>query len=37
VSNNRLLVSIAQAFGIQIDSYGTQTEAKFKTGALTEL
>jgi hypothetical protein len=37
VPNNRLLVSIAQAFGVEIDSYGTQSEEKFKTGALTEL
>lgn len=37
VPNNRLLVSIAQAFGVEIDSYGTQPEPKFTTGALSEL
>ncbi|HKP64157.1 MAG TPA: DUF1552 domain-containing protein [Polyangiales bacterium] len=37
VSNNHLLVSIAQAFGVQLDSFGTQVEAKHTTGALSEL
>ncbi len=37
VSNNRLLVSIAQAFGVDIDTYGTQPDPKYTTGALTEL
>jgi hypothetical protein len=37
VSNNHLLVSIAQAFGVQVDSFGTQVEAKHTTGALSGL
>jgi len=37
VSNNHLLVSIAQAFGVQVDSFGTQVETKHTTGALSEL
>jgi hypothetical protein len=37
VSNNHLLVSIAQAFGVQLDSFGTQPEAKHTTGRLSEL
>jgi len=37
VSNNHLLVSIAQAFGARIDSFGTQPEAKHTNGTLTGL
>ncbi|HET9956556.1 MAG TPA: DUF1552 domain-containing protein [Polyangiaceae bacterium] len=37
VPNNRLLVSIAQAFGVQIESYGTQPDTKLTTGKLAEL
>lgn len=37
ISNNRILVSIAQAFGVEIDSFGTQQEERFATGALSEL
>jgi hypothetical protein len=37
VSNNHLLVSIAQAFGVQVDSFGTQVEAKHMMGALSGL
>jgi hypothetical protein len=37
VSNNHLLVSIAQAFGVQLDSFGTQVETKHTTGAMSEL
>ncbi len=35
--NNRILVSIAQAFGIATESYGTQPDSKLTTGALSEL
>jgi Protein of unknown function (DUF1552) len=37
VTNNHILVSIANAFGVDIDSFGQQPEAKHKTGALAEL
>lgn len=37
VTNNKLLVSIAQAFGVEMDSFGTQADARFATGALSEL
>jgi hypothetical protein len=37
VSNNHLLVSIAQAFGVQVDTFGTQVEPKHMTGALSGL
>jgi hypothetical protein len=37
VSNNHLLVSIAQAFGVNIESYGTQPDAKHMNGALSGL
>ncbi|HEX6245920.1 MAG TPA: DUF1552 domain-containing protein, partial [Polyangiales bacterium] len=37
VSSNHLLVSIAQAFGVQLNTFGTQNEAKHTTGALSEL
>ena len=35
--NNRILVSIAQAFGVDIDSYGTQPNPALTQGALGEL
>jgi hypothetical protein len=37
VSNNHLLVSIAQAFGMSIDSFGSQVEDKHMSGALNGL
>jgi len=37
VSNNHLLVSIAQAFGVQVDTFGTQADPKHTTGVLSEL
>ena len=37
VSNNKILVAIAQAFGVQIDSFGTQPNSDNTTGALSEL
>ena len=37
VSNNKLLVSIAQAFGVDINSYGTQPDPKYTTGKLAEV
>jgi hypothetical protein len=37
VSNNHLLISIAQAFGVTLDSFGTQVEMKHVMGALSEL
>lgn len=36
-TNNHILVSIAQMFGVDIDSYGTQTETRHTQGALSEL
>jgi len=36
-TNNHLLVSIAQAFGVEVDSYGTQPEPSLTTGALSEI
>jgi hypothetical protein len=36
-ANNHLLVSIAQAFGVAIDSFGTQPSAADKTGPLAGL
>ena len=36
-ANNHLLVSIAQAFGVQIDSFGSQTEMQHTMGALDGL
>jgi hypothetical protein len=36
-TNNHLLVAIAQAFGVTIDSFGSQVEAKHTTGALSGL
>ena len=35
--NNKLLVSIAQAFGVEIDSFGTQADGGITHGALTEI
>lgn len=35
--NNKLLVSIAQMFGAEIESYGTQPDPKLTTGTLTGL
>ncbi|MGK4002408.1 DUF1552 domain-containing protein [Sorangium sp. So ce1036] len=37
VTNSRILVSIAQAFGVEIDSFGSQPDPKLTTGALSEL
>jgi hypothetical protein len=37
VSNNHLLVSIAQAFGVAVDKFGTQSDDKNTSGALTGL
>jgi hypothetical protein len=37
VPNNRILVSIAQAFGVQIDAFGTQGDQAHTMGALSEL
>jgi hypothetical protein len=37
VTNNHLLVSIAQAFGVSIDAFGTQVDTKHTTGALAGL
>jgi hypothetical protein len=37
ITNNHLLVSIAQAFGVQIDSFGTQPDPKNIQGALAGL
>src|SRR5262249_54771576 len=34
VPNNRILVAIAQAFGVAVDSFGTQPEPELTTGAL---
>ena len=36
-TNNHLLVSIAQAFGVAIDTFGTQTDPAFTTGGLAGL
>jgi hypothetical protein len=36
-ANNHLLVSIAQAFGVQMDSFGSQTEMQHTMGALSGL
>ena len=37
-TNNHLLVSIAQAFGLtDVTSFGTQSTASWKTGTLTGL
>jgi len=37
VPNNRLLVSIAQAFGVEIDYYGNQAEFEHTSGTLPQL
>ena len=37
VPNNRLLVSIAQAFDLDVVSYGTQADAQYSTGTLLGL
>jgi hypothetical protein len=36
-TNNHLLISIANAFGVDVNEFGQQPEAKHKTGALTGL
>jgi Protein of unknown function (DUF1552) len=36
-ANNHLLVSIAQAFGVQVDQFGTQPDPKNSTGTLDGL
>lgn len=36
-ANNHLLVSIAQAFGVDIDSFGQGPDSSFTTGALSDL
>jgi hypothetical protein len=36
-ANNHLLVSIAQAFGVNVNSFGTQPNTKDSTGALAGL
>ena len=37
VTNNHLLVAIAQAFGVTVDTFGTQVDPKNTTGALPGL
>jgi hypothetical protein len=37
VTNNHLLVAIAQAFGVNIDTFGTQVDPKYTNGALPGL
>ena len=37
VLNNKLLVSIAQLFGVQVDRFGTQADGGLTQGALSEL
>lgn len=36
-TNNHLLVSIAQAFGVEVESFGTQPDPALTTGGLSEL
>src|SRR6185436_21011061 len=36
-ANNKLLVTIAQAFGVQTDRFGTTLDPALSTGALAEL
>jgi hypothetical protein len=36
-TNSRLLVSIAQAFGQEIDKFGTQPDPALVTGTISEL
>jgi len=37
ITNSKLLVSVAQAFGQEVDKFGTQPEPAHVTGALSEL
>jgi hypothetical protein len=37
ITNSKILVSIAQAFGVDVDSFGTQPDPALITGALSEL
>jgi hypothetical protein len=37
VTNSRILVSIAQAFGVAVESFGTQVDPALTSGALSEL
>jgi hypothetical protein len=37
VANSKLLVSIAQAFGVEVDAFGTQPDPALTQGALSEL
>ncbi len=37
VPNSKLLVSIAQAFGVAVNSFGTQPDTKLTTGTLAQL
>ena len=37
VPNSRILVSIAQAFGVDVNQFGTQADPALTTGALSEL
>jgi hypothetical protein len=37
VTNNHLLISIANAFGVEVNEFGQQPDAKHKTGALEGL
>jgi hypothetical protein len=37
VPNNRLLVSIAQAFGVEIDTFGSQPDSSSAYGTLPDL
>jgi hypothetical protein len=37
VPNNKVLVAIAQAFGVDIDAFGTQTNPAHASGALSDL
>lgn len=36
-TNSRILVSIAQAFGVEVEAFGSQPDPKLTTGALSEL
>lgn len=36
-TNSKILVSVAQAFGVEVDTFGTQNDPKFVTGALSAL
>jgi hypothetical protein len=37
VTNNKILVSIAQAFGVDVNTFGTQPDTKLTTGGLSQL